>query len=214
MGHTKGHFSQDEINTIYQHIRNADDKTKKTLYDKVILANIPLACKLAMRCRGIHIDDDDLVQTAYIGLIKAVYTYDPNRGRASSYFSRCIINELFMFLRKSKRRLKEVSIIQQDEYGQTFNLAEILKVNEDTSFNYDNVGLKDQIAKVLVDLPPNLQYILNAYYGLSGQQSIDHKDIAKQMGLSRSYISRQKTKALKLLRVSDKTKHLREYLEN
>ncbi len=149
---------------------------------------------------------DDLISIGTIGLIKAVDSFDVDKGiRLATYASRCIDNELLMMLRSDKKQSKEVYLyepIGSDKEGNEINLLDIIEsVDEDIA---EKMELKDNIGKLYgyVDqiLTPREKQIINMRYGLTGQKEVTQREIADNMGISRSYVSRIEKKALKKLR--------------
>lgn len=149
---------------------------------------------------------DDLISIGTIGLIKAIDTFDSDKGiRLATYASRCIDNELLMMLRSGKKQSKEVYLyepIGADKEGNEINLLDIIEsIDEDivdTLETRENiVKLKKFVQKLLTDREKE---IIILRYGLEGGEEVTQREIAVRLGISRSYVSRIEKKALKKLR--------------
>ena len=155
-----------------------------------------------------HVSDDerdDLVSIGTIGLIKAVNTFKPDKNiRLSSYASRCIENEILMHFRSSKKSAQDVSLsetIDTDKDGNQLTLLDILAVEDDILDNLDRKLNTQKLGQYIKDeLTEREQRVIVMRYGLDGSKPVTQKDIAKLMNISRSYVSRIETKALKKLR--------------
>ncbi|MEE0872200.1 MAG: RNA polymerase sporulation sigma factor SigK [Ruminococcus sp.] len=155
-----------------------------------------------------HVSDDerdDLVSIGTIGLIKAVNTFKPDKNiRLSSYASRCIENEILMHFRSAKKSAQDVSLsetIDTDKDGNQLTLLDILAVEDDILDNLDRKLNTQKLGQYIKDeLTEREQRVIVMRYGLDGSKPVTQKDIAKLMNISRSYVSRIETKALKKLR--------------
>ncbi len=155
-----------------------------------------------------HVSDDerdDLVSIGTIGLIKAVNTFKPDKNiRLSSYASRCIENEILMHFRSAKKSAQDVSLsetIDTDKDGNQLTLLDILAVEDDILDNLDRKLNTQKLGQYIKDeLTEREQRVIIMRYGLDGSKPVTQKDIAKLMNISRSYVSRIETKALKKLR--------------
>lgn len=155
-----------------------------------------------------HVSDDerdDLVSIGTIGLIKAVNTFKPDKNiRLSSYASRCIENEILMHFRSAKKSAQDVSLsetIDTDKDGNQLTLLDILAVEDDILDNLDRKLNTQKLGQYIKEeLTEREQKVIVMRYGLDGSKPVTQKDIAKLMNISRSYVSRIETKALKKLR--------------
>lgn len=147
----------------------------------------------------------DLISIGTIGLIKAINTYDENKGsRLATYAARCIDNELLMMLRNKKKTSREFSIydpIGNDAEGNEINLLDILESQEKDI--YKQVELKEDSSKLYSCFAKVLtkreQTIIMHRYGLFGYKETTQKEIAASLGISRSYVSRIEKRALEKL---------------
>ncbi len=170
--------------------------------------NLRLVAHIVKKYNNYERDIDDLISIGTIGLIKAINTYDMEKGnRLVTYASRCIENELLMMLRQERKCSKELSLyepIGTDKEGNEINLLDI--VEYDTEDITDHIILEDNI-KVLYEaiqssLDEREQKILSLRYGLHGITPLTQREVASALHISRSYVSRIEKKALGKLRKS------------
>lgn len=151
-------------------------------------------------------DTEDLISIGTIGLIKAISTFNSHKNcRLATYAARCIDNELLMFFRNRKKHAKNVSLyepIGTDKEGNEISLMEIFISNEADVF--DKVTLNEDTKKLYAILPKILtkreQYVISLRYGLYNQKARTQQEIANELGISRSYVSRIEKNALKKLK--------------
>lgn len=151
-------------------------------------------------------DTEDLISIGTIGLIKAISTFNSHKNcRLATYAARCIDNELLMFFRNRKKHAKNVSLyepIGTDKEGNEINLMEIFISDEADVF--DKVTLNEDTKKLYAILPKILtkreQYVISLRYGLYNQKARTQQEIANELGISRSYVSRIEKNALKKLK--------------
>ena len=150
-------------------------------------------------------DQDDLISIGTIGLIKAVNTFKPDKKiRLATYAARCIENEILMHFRNNKKYAQDVYIsdpIDTDKNGNTLTLIDIIA---DEGNIEDEIDTKIKVQKLRVILNGTLDerelQIINMRYGLGGEHEQTQREIAKKLGISRSYVSRIETAALEKLR--------------
>lgn len=168
--------------------------------------NLRLVAHIVKKYNNFERDTDDLISIGTIGLIKAINTYDIDKGsRLVTYASRCIENELLMMLRQERKCSREFSLyepIGTDKEGNEINLLDIVE-HEDTDIA-EHVILEDNIRQLYYLLDHRLDnreiQVLTLRYGLFGRQPLTQREVAKQMSISRSYVSRIEKKALLKLR--------------
>lgn len=178
----------------------------KAARDKLIEHNLRLVAHIVKKYNIADKETDDLISIGTIGLIKAIDTFDDEKGiRLATYASRCIDNELLMMLRSGKRISKEVYLydpIGSDREGNEINLLDIIEeaeidVVENIVLEDDIKKLYNMIGKVLTDRE---REIICLRYGLSNHREVTQREIANKLGISRSYVSRIEKKALKKLK--------------
>jgi len=179
--------------------------------NKLIEHNLRLVAHIVKKFENRNNDTDDLISIGTIGLIKGVDSYKNNlKTKITTYAARCIENEILMFYRSNKRNIKNVSLsdsIGFDKDGNEINLIDIIKDN--TTDMADDLHIKNNIEllnKYLNTLTPREKEIVVMRYGLNNQAEKTQKDIAKEMNISRSYVSRIEKRAI--------TKILREFIKN
>lgn len=174
----------------------------------LIERNLRLVAHVAKKYQNLDDDPEDLISIGTIGLIKAVVTFDSDKGnRLAAYASRCIENEILMHLRSRKKSAKEVSLyepIGTDREGNEIQLYDIIVSNEpDIS---DRVQLKEDILNLYKKVEDKLSHreklILKMRYGLYNGEKYTQREIAAQLGISRSYVSRIEKSAIEKLRES------------
>ena len=148
-------------------------------------------------------DQEDLVSIGTIGLIKAVDTFNADKGRLATYASRCIENEIRMHFRAAKKTEREVSLsepIDTDSEGRPLTLMDVL-AEEDTLPQDLEQRMDLRVLRQYVEecLDPRQKEIISLRYGLEGPPMAQWQ-VAQRLGISRSYVSRLETKALSLLR--------------
>jgi len=187
----------------YLRLCKAGDKEAR---DKLIEHNLRLVAHIVKKYNMVDKETDDLISIGTIGLIKAIDTFDDEKGiRLATYASRCIDNELLMMLRSGKRLAKEVYLydpIGSDREGNEINLLDIIEeaevdIVENIVLEDDIKKLYHMIGKVLTDRE---REIICLRYGLSNRKEVTQREIANKLGISRSYVSRIEKKALKKLR--------------
>ena len=173
---------------------------------KLIEHNLRLVAHIAKKYTSPGASQDDLISIGTIGLIKAVNSYTASRAtRLATYAAKCIENEILMSIRASKRLKQEVSLslpIGTDKDGNEISFNDIL--GTDTDEIVEDISLKIQVAKlyraIAKQLSPREQRVIIQRYGLDGGEARPQREIAKQLGISRSYVSRIEKRALEKLR--------------
>ena len=146
-----------------------------------------------------------MVSIGTIGLIKAIDTFNPDKNiRLSSYASRCIENEILMHFRAGKKTAQDISLnetIDTDKDGNPLTLLDIMAVDDHILDDLDRKLNTQKLGKFICEeLTEREKTIIVLRYGLNGSEPMTQKNIAKLLGISRSYVSRIETKALKQLR--------------
>lgn len=192
-----------EEETLYlQRYTEGDLEAKHILIEH----NLRLVAHVLKKYQHLEDDYDDLLSIGTIGLIKGVVTFNPNKGsRLATYAARCIENEILMMLRGKKKTSKEISLyepIGTDREGNEIQLYDIIESEEETAHHI--IALKDDIrtlySNVDVVLTEREKIVLRMRYGLYGEEEYTQREIANQLGLSRSYISRIEKSAIDKLR--------------
>ena len=177
--------------------------------NKLIEHNLRLVVFLSKKYENTGVDLEDLVSIGTIGLIKGVNTYKLDKNiKLATYASRCIDNEILMFLRKNKRRRGEISFedsLSYDSEGNELHLEDILGTAEDIVTR----PLEEEIEKKilyeeLVKLNDRDKEIMMLRYGLCGRKEMTQKEVAEMLGISQSYISRIEKKVINKLKIQNR----------
>lgn len=170
--------------------------------EKLIEHNLRLVAYIARKYARTGRDSDDIISIGTIGLIKAVSTYNPGKGVAlSSYASRCVENEILMSIRAEKRQVSEVSLydsIGTDSDGNDIALSDILGSDVDCVPDAVQSSLEGERVRAAMQkaLTAREQRVLTLRFGLYGGYAMTQREVARILGISRSYISRIENKAL------------------
>ena len=178
-----------------QRILQNYDGTQLPVRQVLIEHNLRLVVYIARKFDNTGIGLEDLISIGTIGLIKAVNTYRVDKNtKLATYASRCIENEILMYLRKSVNQRTEVSIdepLNTDWDGNELLLSDVLGTEPDCVMRPVEDDVERQIlGTVLRQLPPREQTIISMRFGLCGQQEMTQKEVADRLGISQSYISR------------------------
>ena len=173
--------------------------------NKLIEHNLRLVVFLAKKYENTAYDIEDLVSIGSIGLIKGINTYKIDKNiKLATYASRCISNEILMFLRKNKKKRTEVSLeetLNYDADGNELHLEDILGTDVDLVPNmYEQTIDKEYLAKEIAALNDRDKQIMMLRYGLNSQREYTQKEVAEMLGISQSYISRIEKKVIKKLK--------------
>lgn len=173
--------------------------------NKLIEHNLRLVVFLAKKYDNTMYDLEDLVSIGTIGLIKGVKTYKLDKNiKLATYASRCIDNEILMFLRKNKKRKTEVSFedsINLDSEGNELHLEDVFGTEDNiVEKEYESIVDKECLINEIENLSKRDKEILILRYGLNNKKEYTQKEVADMLGISQSYISRIEKKAIKRLK--------------
>ena len=193
---------EEEYNYLTKFKFEKDESAKEVLIER----NMRLVAHIAKKYNNSNEDQDDLISIGTIGLIKAIETYNVEKGtRLATYASKCIENEILMNIRTNKKNKVQVSLqdpIGTDKEGNEISLIDIL--GTDIDHILDQVELKVQISKLYEKLEniltPREREIVQLRYGLTTLGYKTQREIAQKLDISRSYVSRIEKRALKKLR--------------
>lgn len=177
----------------------------KEARNKLVEHNLRLVAHIIKKYYGTQSEQDDLVSIGTVGLIKAVNTFDINKNiRLSSYASRCIENEILMHFRNAKKAAQDISLneaIDTDKDGNPLTLLDIMAVDDNILDNLDTKLNSKKLGQFInEELDSREKKIILMRYGLGGKDPMTQKKVAEVLNISRSYVSRIETKALKKLR--------------
>lgn len=173
--------------------------------NNLIEHNLRLVVFLAKKYDNTMYDLEDLVSIGTIGLIKGVKTYKLDKNiKLATYASRCIDNEILMFLRKNKKRKTEISFedsINLDSEGNELHLEDVFGTEDNiVEKEYESIVDKECLINEIENLSKRDKEILILRYGLNNKKEYTQKEVADMLGISQSYISRIEKKAIKRLK--------------
>ena len=193
----KGQEEQNALRALEQ----GDDGAKQLLIER----NLRLVVFIARRFENTGVNLEDLISIGTIGLIKAIGTYRSDKNiKLATYASRCIENEILMHIRKISNQKTEISLdepINMDYDGNELLLSDILGTDEDMIMR----PLEDEVDLCLLrqavgQLPPREKEIIVMRFGLEGHRELTQKEVAQELGISQSYISRLEKRIMQRLR--------------
>ena len=194
-------LTSEEEKIYLEQMKNGDEEARNILIER----NLRLVAHVVKKYSNTKVDQDDLISIGTIGLIKGINTFNVDKGsKLSTYVSRCIDNEILMYLRSTKKLNAEVYLnepIGKDKDDNVVTLQEVLE-NDDRNIE-DEVDLKMKIKKLYNKIGEVLKdrekTIIELRFGLDGHRPKTQHEIAEMMGISRSYVSRIETKAISKL---------------
>lgn len=191
---------EEELSYVIK-VREGDENARNILIEH----NLRLVVYLAKKYENTGYDLDDLVSIGSIGLIKGINTYKPDKNiKLATYASRCIANEILMFLRKNKKRKTEISFedaLNYDSEGNELHLEDILGTEDDlVSKEYEDKVDKILLQKEINRLKKRDKQIMIMRYGLNNTKEYTQKEVAELLGISQSYISRIEKKVINNLK--------------
>ncbi len=193
-------LSKEEELSLLIRLKEGDDSAR----DSLIEHNLRLVVFLAKKYESAGYDIEDLVSIGSIGLIKGINTYKIDKNiKLATYASRCIANEILMFLRKNKRRKTEISFedaLNYDSEGNELHLEDILGTEDIVIKEFENSMDKKMLANEINKLDPRDKQIMVLRYGLNNTEEYTQKEVAEMLGISQSYISRIEKKVIKNLK--------------
>lgn len=191
-----------EMEEYYVQLKNDGDLKAK---DILIEHNLRLVVFLAKKYENTGIDLEDLVSIGTIGLIKGINTFSSDKNiKLATYASRCIDNEILMYLRKNKKIKTEVSIdasLSFDGEGNELHLEDVLGTDADiVTKEIEQEDDRKLMINEVLHLKPRDRDIMILRYGLLGYKELTQKEVAEKLGISQSYISRIEKKVIKRLK--------------
>ena len=190
-------LDKEEEAVLLKRLDLGDEDAKRELIER----NLRLVVYIARRFDNTGIGTEDLVSIGSIGLIKAISTFNTGKNiKLATYASRCIENEILMYLRKSSNQRSEISLdepINTDWDGNELLLSELLGTDDDIV----NRGIESEAEKKILNdavtrLGARERTIMNLRFGLDGKEELTQKEVADMLGISQSYISRLEKRIL------------------
>lgn len=194
-------FSREEEMDKITLLENGDEEAKAQLVEH----NLRLVVYIAKKFEGCGVDGDDLVSVGTIGLIKAINSFRSDKNiKLATYASRCIENEILMYLRRMSKIKQEVSFdepLNTDWEGNELLLSDVMGTDADVVYSDVEGGVERELLRdALSKLPGREQRIMTMRFGLNGDDEMTQKDVADELGISQSYISRLEKKIIKKLK--------------
>lgn len=194
-------LSKDEEEDLVLRLINGDKNVKGILIER----NLRLVVYIARKFENTGVSVEDLTSVGTIGLIKAVSTFDPEKKiKLATYASRCIENEILMYLRRNSKVKSEISFyepLNTDWDGNELLLSDILGTENDTVYNYIEDEIDKQLLCVALDkLNEREKEIVKLRFGLCGVKEKTQKEVADMLGISQSYISRLEKRIINRLK--------------
>ena len=184
---------------------NGEEQEKNEAKSQLIQHNLRLVVYIAKKFDNTGVDNDDLISIGTIGLIKAIHSFNPEKNiKLATYASRCIENEILMYLRRTARLKTEVSFdepLNTDFEGNELLLSDVLGTSADTVYgSIESKAEKEQLSEALKKLTDRERKIMFLRFGLGGGEEMTQKDVADLLGISQSYISRLEKKIISRLK--------------
>jgi RNA polymerase sporulation-specific sigma factor len=194
-------LSKDEEAELLVKLTTGDEQARAALIER----NLRLVVYIARKFENTKINIEDLISIGTIGLIKAVNTFNPEKKiKLATYASRCIENEILMYLRRNNKTKSEVSFdepLNVDWDGNELLLSDVLGTEEDIiTRDMEKKVDRSLLKKAILLLNDREKEIMELRFGLSGGKEKTQKDVADQLGISQSYISRLEKRIIKRLK--------------
>lgn len=182
-----------------------ENKEAETVKAKLIEHNLRLVVYISRKFENTGVDADDLISIGTIGLIKAINSFRTDKNiKLATYASRCIENEILMYLRRTVKLKSEVSFdepLNTDFEGNELLLSDILGTDSEIVYGGVEANVEKELLKeALKRLPERERRIMYMRFGLGGKQEMTQKDVADELGISQSYISRLEKKIIERLK--------------
>lgn len=191
---------------LYLNMMETGSEEERAWAKEVLIEhNLRLVAHIARKYQNVEEETEDMISIGTIGLIKAIDSFDSGKGKLSTYASRCIDNELLMFLRARKKTSREVSLyepIGTDREGNEINLLDIIE--QEQVDVVDRMETENKLSRLSGLIHANLnereREIITLRYGLTSEYEVTQREIGRKLGISRSYVSRIEKRALEKLR--------------
>ena len=192
--------SQAEESTL-EKMAHGEESEREWAKNQLIQHNLSLVVYIARKFDNTGVDNDDLISIGTIGLIKAINSFNPEKNiKLATYASRCIENEILMYLRRTARLKSEVSFdepLNTDFEGNELLLSDVLGTSADSVYgDIEANAEKQQLKEALKKLSDRERKIMFLRFGLGGGEEMTQKDVADLLGISQSYISRLEKKII------------------
>jgi RNA polymerase sporulation-specific sigma factor len=194
-------FSPEEEQKTLTKMAEGEEVEREEAKSQLIQRNLRLVVYIARKFDNTGVDNDDLISIGTIGLIKAINSFKVDKNiKLATYASRCIENEILMYLRRTARLKSEISFdepLNTDFDGNELLLSDVLGTSADTVYgDMESNAEKEQLKEALKKLSERERKIMFLRFGLGGGEEMTQKDVADLLGISQSYISRLEKKII------------------
>ena len=194
-------LSSKEEKEALERLRQGDSAAR----DLLVEHNLRLVVHIIKKYYSNYSDQDDLISTGTIGLIKAVNSFDSEKGtRFATYAARCVENEILMYFRNQKKTSQDISMsepIDMDTEGNPLTLSDIIFTDDTVTDDVDKKMKIERLRNLIKSMPDGREKtIIIKRYGLDGSFPLAQREIAAKLGISRSYVSRIEKKVIEDLR--------------
>ncbi len=198
-------LSNEEEGEMIEKLALEEEAEKELAKTQLIQHNLRLVVYIARKFDNTGVDGDDLISIGTIGLIKAINSFRADKNiKLATYASRCIENEILMYLRRTQKLKSEVSFdepLNTDFEGNELLLSDVLGTSADSVYgDIESNAEKEQLKEALKKLSEREQKIMFLRFGLGGGEEMTQKDVADMLGISQSYISRLEKKIIQRLK--------------
>ncbi len=196
--------AEEECETL-RVMAEGEERERERAKSELIQRNLRLVVYIARKFDNTGVENDDLISIGTIGLIKAINSFKADKNiKLATYASRCIENEILMYLRRSARLKSEVSFdepLNTDFEGNELLLSDVLGTSADSVYgDIESNAEKEQLKEALKKLNERERKIMFLRFGLGGAEEMTQKDVADLLGISQSYISRLEKKIIQRLK--------------
>ena len=196
-------LSQEEESEMLQKLESGTEV--EDVRAKLIEHNLRLVVYISRKFENTGVEPDDLISIGTIGLIKAINSFRTDKNiKLATYASRCIENEILMYLRRTVKLKSEISFdepLNTDFEGNELLLSDVLGTDSDTVYGGVESSVEKELLKeALLKLPDRERRIMYMRFGLGGREEMTQKDVADALGISQSYISRLEKKIIERLK--------------
>lgn len=194
-------LSKKEENKLLKELSQGDENARK----KLIEHNLRLVAHIVKKYYANYSEQDDLISIGTIGLIKGVNSFKPEKGtKLATYCARCIENEILMYFRNNKKTSQEISFsetIDTDSEGNPLTLMDIIAIDDTIIDDIDTKNKIIKLVKIINEISDERdKTIIIKRYGLDGSRPLTQKEIAEELKISRSYVSRIEKRILEEIR--------------
>ncbi len=196
-------LSREEEAEMLQKLEQGEEAEE--IKSQLIVHNLRLVVYISRKFENTGVDADDLISIGTIGLIKAINSFRTDKNiKLATYASRCIENEILMYLRRTSRLKSEISFdepLNTDFEGNELLLSDILGTDSDSVYSGVESNVEKQLLREALErLPERERRIMFLRFGLDGGEEMTQKDVADELGISQSYISRLEKRIIQRLR--------------